>query len=159
MEHVMYKKIVVPLDGSDAAEQVLPHAEALAVKFGASLVFLRAVEPPAVPPLVAPGGTPMVHPAGVVDVRPLQAAERQEAERYLAAATETLRARGIAVSAEQPEGPAPDAILRRARELSADLIAMTSHGRGGVGRLIFGSVADSVTRNSPCAVLVVPVRE
>jgi nucleotide-binding universal stress UspA family protein len=61
----------------------------------------------------------MVHPAGVVEVRPLQTPERQEAERYLATTTETLRARGIAVSGEQAEGPAADAILRRARELAA----------------------------------------
>ena len=49
--------------------------------------------------------------------------------------------------------------MRRAREFGAGLIAMTTHGRGGLGRLMFGSVADAVLRHAPCPVLLVGVRE
>jgi nucleotide-binding universal stress UspA family protein len=153
----MYKKILVPLDGSDLAEAVLRHAEQLAAKFGASLLLLRVIEPPTFAPLVASSRAPVAHPAGVVDAAALREASRQEAERYLSKLTEAPAERRISVFHEHREGEPAHEIALRAQELPADLIAITTHGRGGLGRMIFGSVADAVTRNSRSAVLVVPV--
>jgi nucleotide-binding universal stress UspA family protein len=155
----MYTKILVPLDGSPEAAAALPHAEALAARFGATLTLLRVVSPAAVLPVVAPATPPLMHPAGVVDATPLLEADRREAERDLEATAQALAARGLAVSPERVEGEPAEAILRRARELPADVIVMTTHGRGGLGRLLFGGVADSVLRSAPCPVLMVRVRQ
>ena len=67
---------------------------------------------------------------------------------------------GVAVRAEPLEGSSvEDALIEHVRGTGADLIAMTTHGRGGLGRLIFGSVADAVLRRAPCPILLVRVRE
>ena len=70
-----------------------------------------------------------------------------------------LRRRGLAVTHEHHEGLAADVIVARARESRAALIAMTTHGRGGLGRLLFGSTADAVLRHAPCPVLLVRVSD
>ena len=151
-----YRTILVPLDGSPAAEQALPHAEAQARRFDASLVVLRAVSARAPLGAVTPGAAALVHPAGVMEAS-AAADEREEAARYLRNAAEALSGRGVAAVPEPELGDPADAILRRARELPADLIVMTSHGRGGLTRAVFGSVADRVLRDTPCPVLVVRI--
>jgi nucleotide-binding universal stress UspA family protein len=151
-----YRTILVPLDGSPVAEQALPHAEAQARCFGASLVVLRAV--PARRPMAAvtPGAAALVHPVGVMEMAN-STAEREESARYLGHAAEALAGRGIAARPEPELGEPAEVILRRARELPADLVVMTSHGHGGWTRALFGSVADRVLREAPCPVLVVRV--
>ncbi|HUG55132.1 MAG TPA: universal stress protein [Vicinamibacteria bacterium] len=154
----MYTLILAPLDGSPTAEAALPHAEALAVRFGASLVLLRVVSPAAaVVPAMAPASPALVHPAGVVDPGRLLEVDRQEADNYLQAKAAELAARQVAAVAERQEGDPAEVIRHRARELRASVLVMTTHGRSGLGRLIFGSVADSVLRGSPCPVLLVRV--
>jgi nucleotide-binding universal stress UspA family protein len=66
---------------------------------------------------------------------------------------------GIAVETSTPEGPPEHAILEAARGWPADLIVMTTHGRTGLGRLVFGSVAEAVLRSAPCPVLLIRVAE
>jgi nucleotide-binding universal stress UspA family protein len=154
----MYERILVPLDGSALAEQVLPHVEALAEQFRSTVFLLRALTPPGV--IIAgsvAGAQPLA--AGVVDPTPIVEAERQEAATYLQAVAARLRQEGLAVEYERPEGPADEIIAERARSLGADLIAMTTHGRGGLPRLVFGSVADAVLRNAPCPTLLVRASE
>lgn len=152
----MYHRILVALDGSALAERVLPHAEALCEKFGATLVLLRATTPPTdlVAAEAAIGAIP-VSPA-VTDPAELTATDQRDAASYLRAAAERVRS-GVAVELDQPEGPTAEAIVTRARDLGADLIAMTTHGRGGLRRAVFGSVADEVLRHAPCPVLLVRV--
>jgi nucleotide-binding universal stress UspA family protein len=70
-----------------------------------------------------------------------------------------LKGQGLTVDFEEPEGDPADTVTRRAQELGADLIAMTTHGRTGLGRLLLGSVAESVIRKAPCPVLLVRVHE
>jgi nucleotide-binding universal stress UspA family protein len=60
---------------------------------------------------------------------------------------------------QQPEGTAAEMILEHARRMKTDLIALTTHGRSGLGRVVFGSVADEVLRKAPCPVLLVQVSE
>jgi nucleotide-binding universal stress UspA family protein len=171
----MYKRILVPLDGSHLAEQILPHVESLARSFGAAVVLLRAVSSAqrlitetAAPMGVGVVGGPVIDPATAAD---LVEDERREAEAYLASRALDLMGRVGAAPAgeggksvpsvrhECPEGDAAALILERARATDADLIAMTTHGRGGLGRLVFGSVADAVLRSAPCPILLVRIRE
>jgi nucleotide-binding universal stress UspA family protein len=131
----VYHRIVVALDGSERAERALPHAEALAARFGASLILLRVTASPAEPTALD--------------------AERREADRYLAALHDRLRAQGLAVHYQRPEGPPAAAILEHAHNQDADLIALTSHGHSsGRGRAL-GSVAEAIVQTAACPVLVV----
>jgi nucleotide-binding universal stress UspA family protein len=95
----------------------------------------------------------------VADPLPIMEAERREADSYLRAIADRLRGAGVSVAYEQQVGSAAEVITDRARERGADLIAMTTHGRGGLGRLVFGSVADAVLRSAPCPIFLVRARE
>ncbi len=79
---------------------------------------------------------------------------RIDAEEYLAALAVDLRRRGIHVKTMVRRGDAAEEILKAARETNADVIAMTTHGRSGLGRLLFGSVAETVLRESQIPVLL-----
>ena len=149
-----YANIVVALDGSPVAEQVLPCLAALAERFGSTLILVRAflpVESPAamVPPAV--GGVPL-DPTQVEDTIEF---EDQEAMTYLERVATALRLRGLVARTECPQDLAADAIVEVARRTNADLIALTTHGRGGLSRLVHGSVAESVLRAARCPVLLV----
>src|ERR1700730_8249710 len=124
----MYKKILLPLDGSEFAEQVIPHAEALAEKFGSALVLLQVTT--ALEVLMAeitPGAAGS--PCTVIDPQPIIDAEQAAAAEYLGRVTERLRGKGFTVEAEHPAGHASTVIIERARTLGADLIAMSTRGR------------------------------
>ena len=154
----MYARILVALDGSELAERVLPHAEALAGKFGAAVTLLRGTTPPgAMISGAAAGAAPVAGP--VVDPTPIIEAERSDAATYLNAVATRLRALGLAVDSVQPEGPAADVIIEEIQRSRADLVMMTTHGRSGLGRLVLGSVADEVLRRAPCPVFLVRATE
>jgi nucleotide-binding universal stress UspA family protein len=152
----MYERILVALDGSDLAEHILPHVEALGQALGATLVLLRAA---ASSELVAAGLTAgeAFPPADFVDPSSVTAAGYAEVDGYLATVAERLRGRGLRVQTARAEGDAADAILRLADEVDADLIAMTTHGRTGLRRLVVGSVAGAVLRRSTRPLFVVRV--
>ena len=137
-------KLLVPLDGSQLAEQAL--AKALDVAEGGQPTFLllRAAEAS-----TWPGVDPTDEQIRVV----------HEAEEYLNVVQERLASKGIRkVETSVWYGPPAAAIVEAARVGHADLIVMTTHGRSGLGRLVFGSVADSVLRHAPCPVLLVRVK-
>jgi nucleotide-binding universal stress UspA family protein len=154
----MYDRILVALDGSVLAEQIVPHVEALAERFGSTVILLRAIPPPSV---IIPGAGAGAEPVAgaVVDPTPIVEAERQQATTYLEAVADRLKAKGYTVDCEEPEGHADEILVRRARDLGVGLIALTTHGRGGLARAIFGSVADAVLRKAPCPVLLVRASE
>jgi nucleotide-binding universal stress UspA family protein len=155
----MYARILVPLDGSPAAERVLPHAEALAERFGAALTLLHATTAPAT--VAAAEAAAGVIPVAPIALDPIEIVteEQREAAAYLSGLAGRLRARGLSVDVVEPEGDSADAILTAARDLGVDLITMTTHGHGGLGRLVLGSVTDEVVRHAPCPVLVVRVHD
>jgi nucleotide-binding universal stress UspA family protein len=140
----MYKRILLPLDGSERAEQVLPSAIAQARCFEAELVLLRVFEPLPVDCCVPPV---------VLD----QAAEQASAlaRDYLQRIAADLRERGIPASVMTVEGRPEEEILRFAQEGQMDLIVMSTHGRSEVSRLLMGSVADHVVRTASVPVLLV----
>ena len=153
----MYERILVALDGTEVAERVLPHVEALARAFGSTLILLEATTPPE--RLMAELGGGMDVAPTFID--PTQILDDEEAAvgEYLTTVAGRLRAAGLTVRTdEQPGSPAHE-IVQRANDLKADLIAMTSHGRSGFGRLIFGNVGESVLRHATCPLLLVHVTE
>jgi nucleotide-binding universal stress UspA family protein len=150
----MYANIVVALDGSSVAEQVLPCVEALAERFASTLTLVRAFLPiesaaALVPPSVA--GVPL-DSTQVEDTIEFQ---DEEAMTYLERVAKALRQRGLVVRTECPQDLAAEAIVEVARRTNADLIALTTHGRGGLGRLVHGSISESVLRAARCPILLV----
>ena len=150
----MFRKVLVPLDGSDLAERVLPYVEALGRPSSAEIILLQVA--PTAASLASLAATPA---PGVVDFMAVAEKMRGTATTYLASAAERLSARGLHVRHVVGEGTAAAEIVRTARELTAELIAMTTHGRGGIARVVFGSVADEVIRTAPCPIFLVPLRE
>ena len=147
LEAVRYERLLVPLDGSALAEQALPHAEELARATGAEIVLLRV---PTVPPFVTWGPDPgMLMPALLNEAY-------EEADAYLANVARRLRACGFVVrKAPMDPGPVADTIIDYAHEADIDLIVMSTHGRSGIGRWVFGSVTDRVLRGAGVPVLLV----
>ena len=138
-------KILVPLDGSALAEAALPRAIELAKESGAKVELLRAVE---------------AHTVPGVDPTEAQIKVVQEGEAYLADVLARLKAEGLKdVESSVWYGSAAYAIVEAARLHKADLIAMTTHGRSGLGRLILGSVAESVLRGTTVPILLIRVAE
>lgn len=137
-------RVLVPLDGSELSEGILPVVEGLAGPLDVAIDLLRVVEP-------IPGAAAVELP---VQARELLDVRAAEAERYLGKIATVLEAKGLRVRAEVREGPAVDAILRYAVESGVGLIAMSTHGRTGLGRLLIGSVAERVLRAGPVPVVI-----
>jgi nucleotide-binding universal stress UspA family protein len=132
------KTILVPLDGSDLAARAVPFAATLAARGKSSLLLLRAVNTLAAP----------TESAGQALV--------DEAQQALDATAAALAADGLAVTTRVVDRQAESAILEATADENVALIVMSTHGRGGLGRFIYGSVADTVLRHAPVPVLTVP---
>ncbi len=129
----MYNTILVPLDGSKRAERILPHVEALASKFGAKLVLVSIVEP--ILAGVSPYGNGGHYIAEELERRTV------EVSAYLTHLRDTLNAKQLAVKMIVEYGPAVMTIQDIAEREAVDLVAMASHGRTGLARAFYGSVA------------------
>ncbi len=144
----MYRHILVPLDGSPLAEQVLPHVKALAsLEPGARVTLLRAV-PTVYPTTIDYSG--MLPPVG--DILPEL---ELEARNYLDSIARSLQAEGLNVKLELSLLPAAEAIIDYAENHKVDLIAIATHGRSGISRWVFGSVTQKVVQATPVPVLVI----
>lgn len=143
----MYKTILVPLDGSARAEAILPHVEALAQAFQAKVILLEVIDP-------AVAAVPPYDYVTVVDEDKLTE-EVSKADSYLAKLVSNFQAKGIE-SAEISEAGAPvRTILDVATRANADLIALASHGRTGLARVFYGSVAAGVLQQTDRALLII----
>ncbi|MBE2237555.1 MAG: universal stress protein [Caldilineaceae bacterium] len=147
----MYKTILVPLDGSPRAETILSHAASLAAKYQAKLVLLQVVEP-----IVA-----MVTPYDMVPYVDKDAAERsmEEAKSYLAGKEGELRGQGIEAKSVVESGPVVSVILNVAEREKADLVAMASHGRTGLSRVFYGSVAAGILHKADRPLLLIRAQD
>jgi len=142
------RQILVPLDGSPLAEEALDPAVALAALWQAELLLLQVV-PPVLRTIDAAVPMPSVYDEG------LTAACRSQAQDYLDDITGELRARGIGASGAAVVGWNPvDTILDVARPEQVALVAIATHGRGGVRRWALGSVADKLVRGADVPILV-----
>ena len=135
--------VLLPLDGSAVAEGILPRALALSRHLGTRLVLL-AVLPPVLPAVDEPSPSAQSLKAFVA-----------QAGEYLARVQIWLEEQGASVSREIRRGAPADEILDRAQCEDIGLIALSTHGRSGVGRWVYGSVADRVLHGAECPVLLV----
>jgi nucleotide-binding universal stress UspA family protein len=142
----MIDRILIPLDGSDLAEQALPHGVLQARRFGAHIFLLRVVEP--IPPAAAEWAVPP-------DLEAIQ----EGAASYLAGIVKPLVKQGLRVDYCVRMGPPAETILAFARAEGVNLIAMSTHGRSGIGRWVYGSVADKVLRGAGTPVFLIRASE
>lgn len=148
----MLGTILVPLDGSESAERALPIARSLAERFTASLVLIRAVLPERLETAATVAGS---------HFQSLEQEIRQDqvvADRYLEHVAQRIIQQGIQVRTRAVVGSAAGVICSIAQSDPIDLIVMSTHGRTGARRLIYGSVVDAVLRATHVPVMLVPVR-
>jgi len=130
----MYKKILTPLDGSTRAEQILPHVQELAVRYEATVILLRVIDP------AADLSTASLVASLADDLEP----PKKKAEAYLNGIKERLQKDKIDSQTMVITGIPLEAICQTAEKEKADIIALASHGRTGAARLFYGSVAAGV---------------
>ncbi len=135
-----FKRALVPLDGSLMAEAILPSFLRLAHPLGMEIALMRVVVPTVKPAAVEETSVALGNSAPRIE-RMLH-----EADTYLRAVAAAPAFEGLHVLTTVRSGEAPQEIIASARELGADVIAMTTHGRTGLRRLLFGSVAEAVLR-------------
>ncbi len=134
----MYKKILVPLDGSKRAEAILPHVEELAHRFEAKIIFLEIVEP-------IKFYAPMDGYVPVYDsFQESHDAAINGAKTHLQSLVTEFREKGIPAETIIEEGPIVSKIIEVSNQEAVDLIAMASHGRTGLAHVFYGSVAAGV---------------
>jgi nucleotide-binding universal stress UspA family protein len=146
------KRILVPTDFSNYSLQALEDAIELAKPFKASIVLLHASDPI----YFATPGT-LYAPSG--NVLMLMREWRRIARTQLAVLARDLEKRGVRLRPVFAIGAPHRTIVETAKKIGADLIVMSTHGRGGISHLVMGSVAEKVVRSAPCPVLTVrPVK-
>jgi nucleotide-binding universal stress UspA family protein len=133
----MYKTVLVPLDGSHRAEGILPHVEKLALQFKSKVIFLQVVEPPL---HQAPGGPDGRHEY-LIEFK-----QKQDENT------------GIEASGFVEQGAVVETIISVAQRENADLIAFASHGRSGLSRVFYGSVAAGILQKIDRPLLVIRTR-
>jgi nucleotide-binding universal stress UspA family protein len=147
---LMYSRILVPLDGSSTAEQVLPYVRLLGKKTGTNVTLLRALED---------------LPAEIVEqdqgayLNDAIGRELRQQRRKLNQVAAVLNREGISTSVIVEEGKPEELIITQAEKLPDTLIAMATHGRSGVGRWVMGSVTDRVLHATVNPMLVVRAKE
>jgi nucleotide-binding universal stress UspA family protein len=134
------ERILVPLDGSDCAEMILPKVEKLATELKASIALLRVA---------------YAHTFPGVDPTDAEVKVVREAEEYLLGLENRLKAKGFKVDSHVRYGNDAEEILDHAAQKDIDFIAMTTHGRSGVKRFLIGSVAEKILRHSPKPIFLV----
>ncbi len=146
----MYDAILVPLDGSRRAEAILPHVEGVARAMGAKVQLLTVIEHRV---FVDVEGIRAQIDAGDVERR------TKEAKTYLENLEGEIRAKGIEVDSRVEFGPAVESIIKTAEQAQAGLIAIASHGRSGLGRVFYGSIAAGLLQAIDRPLLLIRSRE
>ena len=142
------RSILLPTDFSECGNYALSYAASLARNFGASIICVHVIEP--MVPTVGYSG--MTEPLPIADITDQL---ENSAERELPKITECEECAGLEIEELIVHGEAASEIVRVAGERKVDLIVVSSHGRTGLGRMLFGSTAEAVVRHAPCPVLVV----
>lgn len=127
----MYRRIMVPLDGSELAQSALPHALEICRACAATLVLLHVRDP--------------------------RAGSLEAARRYLEYIDRQHARAGVPIETAVREGPVAPTIVSAAEEQQIDMLVMATHGRSGLQRVVYGSVAEQVLRGSSQPVLLVRV--
>ncbi len=146
----MYKKILVPLDGSKRAEAILPHVKNLALCFKTEVILFIVIEP----------GRLLEHDViiGMSIFQEKLDQQIKETESYLASLLEQFREEDIKVQTLIAHGPVVKSILDAAKSENADLLAMASHGRSGLSRTFYGSISAGVLQRIDRPLLLIRSR-
>jgi len=152
----MYKKIMVPLDGSELAECVLPHVEGFIASCRVStIVFVRALKPE---PTVSRGA----YATGEVDLtvieentKRIEEEKKSSAKDYLDQVASRLKHDGVELQTEVIVGTVAESLIDYTEANNIDMILIATHGRSGVSRWVRGSIADRILRGSSIPVLMV----
>ena len=139
----MYQKMLVPLDGSELAENALKHVEILiGMNNVKEVIFLRVIDPSA---------DLLLNLATSIKER-----IENEMKDYLDSVADTFRKRGVTAHSVVLYGNAAETILSHAEQNGVEIIVMSTHGKSGLSRFFAGSVAEKVMRYSTIPVLIVP---
>ena len=147
----MYKRILVPLDGSNRAERILTQVEEIALRFKAKLILLKVVEP--------------IHYyvgryPSMIDFDSEMSKERlAKAKKYLSGLKGEFREKGVSSKVIVEEGPVVSAIIKISNQEDVDLIAMASHGYTGLSRVFYGSIAAGVLNQVDRPLLLIRTRQ
>ncbi len=144
----MFKKIVVPLDGSPLAESIFPYLEEISSSTEKPTIFVLRVIPP-LPYVVEER----------IGIEALQIELEKEAKVYLEKIAESLKSKGFNTETAIRFGRVGDTIGDYAEEIGGDLIAISAHGYSGIQRFLLGSVTERVLRTSVTPLLVVRPKE
>ena len=144
----LVKRILVPLDGSEVGEAAIPCTEVLAKALGAELVLFQALHPAVTLTYADVAAVPYTQPIA-------DESRRNSAITYLNGVGKQLKERGLNTSSVVDLGTPADQIIDYAKANDIDIIAMSTHGRSGIGRWVFGSVTDKVLHAGDTAILVV----
>ena len=131
----MYHTVLVPLDGSERAETILPHVQDIAQRYQAKVIFMSVMELPHT--VVAPDGI-------YIPSQEIIQEHHQEIEDYLNKHVKAFAALGLPSEIHIAHGRTVDAICHAAQEFNADLVALASHGRTGLAQVFYGSVAAGI---------------
>ena len=154
---ILYANIVVPLDGSADSERALPHAQALAKAYNATLHLIQVVSRSEEIDLVRSSGDSFAaaeYSQGVAEH--LINARIARADHYLKEVKSRLTSDGMTVETEVLQGSASENIARYAEDKGGDLIVMSTRGQGGIQRFLLGSTTDRVLRAGHLPVLAIP---
>ena len=146
------RSILLPTDFSECGNYALSYAASLARTFGASIICVHVIEP--MVPTVGYSG--MTEPLPIADISDQL---EYSAERELPKIAECEQCAGLEIEELIVHGEAASEIVRVAKDRKVDLIVVSSHGRTGLGRMLFGSTAEAVVRHASCPVLVVKPSE
>ncbi|MGN6667427.1 MAG: universal stress protein [Trinickia sp.] len=146
----MYKRILVPIDGSPTSQRAFDYALAMARESQAELIPVYVIDIPMIA-YEAPGFDP-----SIVRDALLETGERLKTEANAAMERDDVKGISRVLEVDIPGSSIPERILQEARATHCDLVVMGTHGRRGVQRLMLGSVAERFTRMSCCPVLLVP---
>ena len=144
----MYEEILVPLDGSEFAEAALPHARALSKAFDGRITLISVFEPATV--ISQPGAV-----GPVISVAVDTEAEMTALRQYLDKVVANLKTEGINVRTAIRQGDPASVVIDYAAANREDIIVMSTHGRSGIQRWVYGSVADKVLRSANVPVLLI----
>ena len=152
----MYKKIMVPLDGSELAECVIPHVEAIGGGCGVdTIIFVRVVEPVHLP--VGTGGDGLVFTE--IDAERVRketdASNELAAKDYLDRVVSRIKPQGVKVRSEVIVGKAAESLADYTTQNDVDLVVIATHGRSGVSRWVWGRVTDRILHSACVPVFMV----
>lgn len=143
----MHRSILVPLDGSSAADAVIPHVLELVRGVDARVTLLRVIEPAARAEVIDEGTEPPRFRTEKID----------DARRHLERVRNDLKQRGVDAEVLLMRGVAVDGICQACARVGADLLAMTARGRSSLTRALLGNVALGVLNRAPCPIFVAPI--